>query len=345
MYYLCKVNITILLFLSIIVTTTSVMADNIDLSAGLKRQKSDIKSISDRTSSRSKSENMALKYKMDERNSFSYTGVLSIEKPYYDEQIIMNENGQKKSLSELESNRVVPSLSNTLEYIDKNQLISTTISSTLNKSPYRQLSGTFGYTHFFFLRTTEIGIEASYLQQKQPRTFFINNDFRLEQRPETIYANQLKIFWEQILSSDFKVKTEIQSSERKKERPRNFGAEVSLALFLSDRLFSIFKGNYITEGKSQTLHDERGYFSLYGADLQITYEPIYDLFVSSTYGICIEEEKDTRSNFRQWVGTDTYGLGGKYIMTKISLYFLGSFSNSNTGSNDINLSGGISWEI
>ncbi|MBF0300390.1 MAG: hypothetical protein HQK51_16855 [Oligoflexia bacterium] len=346
MYILRKINsFLFLIFFFTPVIQHHTNANIIEISTGIKRQKHDLRSISDRTNSRIKSENVNLKYKMNESESFNYTGALSLERPNYDEQIIINERGQKIPLSTVASNKPAPFLSNIIEYSDKDLLISSTIFFHLVNSPYRQIGASIIYEYFLFLRSTIIGGEISYYQQKQPKSFFINNDFRIEQRPLTIHANQAKLFCEQTLTRNHKTKIEVQSSERKKERPRNYGVEISLASALSNRVYSILKTNYITEGKSQKLYDERGYYLLYGADLQITYEPFYDLFFSLSYGLNIEEEKDPRTNFHQRVGSDTYGFGTKYSFSKTSFYILSSYSNSNTGSNDFNLSGGMGWEI
>ena len=215
----------------------------------------------------------------------------------------------------------------------------------LNGSPFAIQSLTAGYVETFYNKTTSIGAKVSVFQLSQPENFFIDSDFVTQARPTLIHGNQASACLEQVLTERWKGDLEFSSGIREEDRPRNLGATIKQGYALTDRLFSQMVLSDIQELRSEALKNERGYFSLRAAELALTFEPVVDLLLSSSYGYVVESESDPRSGREVQVGSDQYGLGVKYRRGAWSYESKAAYRLTNTGLYDLGIEGGLTWRI
>lgn len=265
--------------------------------------------------------------------------------PDYSNTLIRDINGKETPLSETALTRNELSASLSTSYAVGPLSFNLSGQASLNPSPYSGQSVTSQTSYGFFHQTSVVGLTLNYAKLNQPESYFTNLDFSARKRPTTVNALSSMAHYEQILSSQLKVRTEIGVGQRIEDRPIHWSASSELGYALSDTVFSRIRLTYARELESQALKDERGYFRNMSARASITTEPLYDLLVSLSYTLLFEKESNPVNERVVQVASDQYGLGIRYSSGPMQLDFGGSYSVTNAETNDYQLSGGVTWEI
>ena len=287
-----------------------------------------------------------LGYRIDNlAGPLSVQGFITSSQPDYSSVLIQDAQGQSKPLSESSTTLVEWSSELSADLSLGTHLLSVTLGGTLSESPFTQSRASISYTRSFFNQTTAVSLSATYLNQAQPKSFYFDSNFRLLQRPLNIYGNELVLSADQVFTENWKGRWSLTTAERQNERPRNWGTSVVQAYALTDRLFSELRLNYATEGRSQTLLNERGYFDQWGFKTQLSYEPIYDLLLSVSYGQVIERESDPRDGTVLQVASDQYGIGVSYQFPTLLISLSTGYIESNTNIYNYTFNGGLTWRI
>jgi hypothetical protein len=212
-------------------------------------------------------------------------------------------------------------------------------------NPYQKRGALASYEYYFLRKTTILGGDFIYFEQKSPLTYYQNSNFQMRPKRTLSYGQKETLRLEQILSANSKIKLSVFRGQKKHERPSHLGGEISLSNAFQKRWYFLLNSYTISENTSEPLLDDRGYYKSYGGSLQTTYEITYDLLCSLTYGLDVEEENDPRNRFKQRSGTDSYGIGVKYIKNIYSYRILAETSKNNIGSHHfyINLGLGIDF--
>jgi hypothetical protein len=112
----------------------------------------------------------------------------------------------------------------------------------------------------------------------------------------------------------------------------------------TDRLF--LRGEVAATSELRSgLKNERGYFSLRSGELGLTYEPVVDLLLSTSYAVVAEREEDSRSGRRVQVASDQYGLAAQYRRGSWTVGSRASYRIANTGLEETGLEGSVAWQL
>lgn len=215
----------------------------------------------------------------------------------------------------------------------------------VNGSPFFSNLFRGAYSRSFFSQATSVGLQGSYLSQRQPESYFVDRDFQTKARPQSVNAYEIAFLLDQILSEKWKMRNRVGISQRIEERPRNYFLSSRHAYALTDRLFADLQLTYADELRSETLKNERGYFRAYGARVGLSAEIFYDLVVSASYGILFERERDPRIEREVEVASDQYGLGVIYSFSQVEFEARAGYVVSNTNIRNLSLSGGATWRL
>jgi hypothetical protein len=216
----------------------------------------------------------------------------------------------------------------------------------LSRSPYPYDAWNAGYSYGFFAGTTTVGGNYSSTRLSVPRSFYIDpRDFVTRKRPESLTSQRLEVFLEQVLSETWKLHVRGFQGVRFEDRPKHLGTELRLGHAISDRWFARLDLGTLREGRNQTLKDERGYFSLYWAEVEASFEPIYDLTLSAAFGTTIERESIPYALVTRQVGSDNYGLKASYRGGPWTATIAGALARSNTDFRSRSITAELAWEI
>jgi hypothetical protein len=298
-------------------------------------------------SGRISSNNENFGYKIDGLLSqITLSGGLTLTQPNYSGYLLRDAQGNNQSLSSAQIHATEIAASQTLEWSHGIHTANIAWTGTLNQSPFSFQSGTASYQIGLFQKATLFGIRATYLRQEQPVDYFINNrTFQNQARPRVIHATEFVGTYEQILTDRWKFYVDLSTAYRMEERPRNFGLTVAQGYALTNFLSVQLKAARFVEQRSDSLLNERGYFSLTSGELAVTVEPIYDLLISATYGLLLEREFEPTNGAETQVATDQYGIGLRYPIRKVEIRVQGGLGLTNTSYQTLNVSGGLTWKI
>lgn len=196
----------------------------------------------------------------------------------------------------------------------------------------------------FFNKSTILGVQYKYLVEKRPENYFLDFDFLVKKRIDTVNAHEISIFYEQVLSESLKLRFRPLSILRPEERPLAYGGEILASYAPSYSHFLKAKAAFLEENRTQ-LKNERGYFkylSLSGAwDYEINYKNLVGLY----YAYQKESEDNPRNLSKRSLGLDI--IGATYER-KISSYTLRGdveYARTNLKSNFLNFSLSIKKEL
>src|SRR5262249_34250107 len=101
----------------------------------------------------------------------------------------------------------------------------------------------------------------------------------------------------------------------------------------------------LRERRNQSLKDEHGFYSVYWAEGQLSFEPIYDFLLSAAYGVTIEKEDVPWQQLVNQVGSDNFSLRASYRGTRWNAALAATQTLTNTSYRSRGLQGEFSWEI
>jgi hypothetical protein len=269
------------------------------------------------------------------------TGV-TVSQPDYSTYLVRNRLGVEKKLSDTvkSSNEFQGTALLTLAKGSHTGTIG--YSGSLAETPLPMQKFDLSYEEGFYNKSTLLGAEYTYQQQEQPLSYFIDRDFKTKTRAETVNTSVVGLYYEQILTSRLKNRVKASTAHRLGERPRNYGLEDRLGYALTRRIYLQGAAAYVKEDTNEALVDERGYFTLTRGEVSATYEPIYDLLISASYALSVEQENEPRSDTQTKVGTDQYGLGVQYAYGDLKFNLKGTYYVAQLG-NGTSALGGITW--
>ena len=297
---------------------------------------------------RSSRQSMTLEYQGKRMGAFQYSAVFNNELVDYSDYMVTDAAGIESSLeSKLGDQKTAEYFTEqSLEYSKYGHTATFSLFSSLDDGPFKRHGGKVKYVREFFRKTTLLGVEGTYFRQGQPENYFRDSlSYQWRRNSRWIDANSVKLFWQQVLSANSKVRLTALTGQREGERPRHWGGKLEYAQAFSDTLLGQVRLTHIAEDRSGQLMDNRGHFNLSGYELQLTYEPVFDFLVSISYGLTVEREYDYRDQNHYQMGIDSYGLGFSYLLSDTELTLLGSFSDSNTSADSLSLIGGVKWHL
>ena len=288
-------------------------------------------------------QSQALVYHNEEvAKGLGFTGTFVTQQPDYSQNRVMNATGTFENLLNYPMTELITDAQ--VDYTRGDHNAAVGASSYVSASPYAQRGVRASYKYSLYGASTAVGVRAQYLEQKRPLSYFYNSTFKIVPRSEIYFGQEYAIFVEQIFNKNWKGTLEISRAEKIGDRPVNYGVSLKNAFAVSNRLFTQWRVYYKAEDQTKPLYDDRGYFSVMGTDLTLTYEPIYDLLVSAFYGLGIEKERSFVTSTEVQVGSDQFGLGGKYMITSdFAVELQGAYAVTNTQLNSYAFKGGIIW--
>lgn len=274
---------------------------------------------------------------------FSIDSRMILDTPDYSSVLLRNNTGANTTLNSPNKNEYQAELK--LNWAKTTHTASASYFGHLSSSPFETRGVSLEFIESFFEKTTMTGIQTTYFDQKRPTDFFLDKDLFYKKRPTEIHAFEMAGTLEQVLNERSKILAKISTSKKYEERPRNYGGEIKGAYALTSRSFASLKTGYYGESMAETLQNERGYFSAFISQAELTLEPIYDFWVSFSYGLSIERENDPRILTSTQVAIDNYGMGLRYLYKDIIFDLQGTAGFSNALTNSYKVSGGISWVL
>jgi hypothetical protein len=279
-------------------------------------------------------------------SQLTLSGGVTLTQPDYSNYLLRDALGQNRSLSASQVNLTEIVGVQSFEWSGGAHTTNLFWSGSLNQSPFSYQSGTASYQISLFEKATLIGVRATYLRQEQPADYFINNrTFQNQARPRVIHASEFVGTYEQLLTDRWKMYFDLSTAYRMEERPRNVGITLGQGYALTSHVTLQAKAARFMELRSDPLLNERGYFSLTSGELALTFEPIYDLLITTSYGLLVEREFEPSTGAETQVATDQFGLGVRYPIRNIELRLQGSLGLTNTTYQILNFAGGLTWKI
>ena len=276
---------------------------------------------------------------------FGLSATVRADRPDYSSVLVRNRGGIETPLSAQYPGLTELSAEAKGLYLSGPRRATLSYTGNLNPSPYFTQTLTAAYQHGFYNQSTILGVNAAYMTQNQPESWFIDTDFRNRARPALIHANEVVLFVNQILTDRWKAELSVVSAERVEDRPRNVGVTMTHWYALADRLFLKGLLDYRTELRALPLKDERGYFSAKTAEIALTVEPVYDLLATASYAIVVENESDPRTGREAQVGSDQLGLGVSYLIGRWLVNVQGAYRLTNIGLKAYSIGGGVTWTL
>ena len=276
---------------------------------------------------------------------FALRAALQSKRANYENTLLRDRFGNQTKLSD-SFDSLENSLEAGLDFSARGHQASLGHGRMLSASPYPFHAWNAGYSYGFFSGTTTLGGNFSSMRMGVPGTFYTDpRDFSARRRPESLTSQRMEIFGEQVLSETWKVLLRGFEGVRFEDRPKHLGAEMRLGHAFADRWFARLDLGSLREGRNQKLKDERGYFSLYWAEVEATFEPIYDLSLSAAFGTTVERESIPYKQITNQVASDNYGLRAAYRGNPWTLALAGALTRSNTDFRSRSLIAELSWEI
>ncbi len=270
------------------------------------------------------------------------TTVISAKTDYKNVQLTDNK-GQTHSLAQ-DYDRAEHSLSVNGQYYSGANNYSLGIVRSMNSSPYFNQGVQAGYYYRGLYDSYKLGSDVSVNQNNQPESYYTNRQFTLQKRPSSLITNKMTVWYEQVLNEDLKTRLEFLYGQRPADRPNNNGMNLKIGYVLSSNYFLRTGVGYISE-ENTDLKNERGSFSTRYFDSELIYKPSYRFLISFAYGLIVESEKSAFVGEDQTFGHDVYTVDGKYKFPGYTISSTLSFRQSNTDSQEANLSGGFIWEM
>ncbi|MBF0360941.1 MAG: hypothetical protein HQK49_08010 [Oligoflexia bacterium] len=293
--------------------------------------------------------NFNIGYSSNYYHSIQHKVAVKLDIPDYSNYLITDKHGKEKKLTEtsgISERKAELLLDYNLNFNKESNFFSIGAFSHLTNSPFAKRGVRGSYAHNFFSNTTKLGFNSIYFWQKEPESYYKKSLVSPYQRKETnIKAYRLGVFHQQVITAITKTYFEFFTGQRLGDRPFHLGADLQLAQVLLERLFARMELQYIRENRKQELQTERGYFTLLEGSMALTFEPIYDLLLSLSYGISAERELNSRNGKEIQVAADHYALALNYPYKKIEYKLQSSFSNTNTNVKNYSVSGGVAWEM
>lgn len=276
---------------------------------------------------------------------WSLQGALSRVAADYDTIQVRDRNGNLGPLSTQASGQGEYLLQAGLQWNKGDDKLGASGTATLSSSPFPAQSGSAFYERALASQTSRIRLQGSWAKQGQPVDYYTDSNFSTQQRPVEVNASALRLSLEQLMSERWKVGFEVSTGIRIEDRPRNWGAEIKQAYALTDYWFIQLRGGGAFEPQNQNLKNERGYFDIAYGELQATYEPIYDLLITLSYGLVVEHEALPVARSTSQVGSDQFGMEVSYRWGEFDFRLLGSYRLTNLPSRDLGISGEVAWNL
>lgn len=223
---------------------------------------------------------------------------------------------------------------------------SANISMPLNKEYFYSRSYGLGIEKSFYNRSTLVGATFSNNRMWSPQSYFTDPvTFKKKQTPLINSNNYYSLYLDQTLSQKDKMRVTFGHQEKNKIRPAHYLAALKYGHAFENGFFVKLGHSYVFEEKSDALFDSTGYLNNHNTSVEVSYEVNYDLLVSASYDLIVENGEDPRFDSEFRVGVDQYGLGLSYELSDYLLNIQASLVNSNTDVNIVNVSGGVSWTL
>ncbi|MBF0209179.1 MAG: hypothetical protein HQK53_20155 [Oligoflexia bacterium] len=212
----------------------------------------------------------------------------------------------------------------------------------LSKSDYPEEQLANAATFFFNHKTTNLTLGYKYLRQGRPAATFLDKEsFARMRRPTTVSNHTFNSEVEQVLSSRIKSNLRMAYTPESIERPANYLIGNKWGMALGDSLFTKLGYALNFEGH-QRLKNERGYFRNHMLESEVTIEPVYDLLLSVSYDLIVENERDPRDQGHTRVAVDQYGVGVRYLWNGfLATSLQGAYFVTNTKESGVNVWTGI----
>lgn len=269
----------------------------------------------------------------------------------YSSVIITSSTGEKTQLSD-QFDQTETSVDAGVEWKRDDNTAAISYGQSVSESPYSFKAATISYNRTFYGNTSAVGGEYSAGEQKLPVTFFDDpsDNFHSKQRRDFLRSRRATLWIEQVLTDRWKSHGRLFEGGRS-DRPQHLGLEWRNSYALNDRWFARLDLGTLSERREQALRDERGYFDVYWAEMQLAVEPIYDVVITGSVGTTVEREtiplerSSAARPRKNQVGLDVYGLKFNYKARRWSGGLQGQVGTSNTSYRTSYLGGNVIWEI
>ncbi len=210
------------------------------------------------------------------------------------------------------------------------QRVAATWQGSLGSSAFAQQNFGLEIGQSFFNRSTRLEADARYADQRRPADFYVDDQFRVRERPRKVQTVELGLAAEQNWTDSLKSRLRLSTREKRWERPRSVGLELSQGFALGDHWFSQLHLGRYQELRGQALLNDRGYFDAWTAKAELSFEPAFDWLITAAYALGVEYEVDSRIGRDVRVGSDQYALAVAYQARRLRVGVNTAFLKTNT---------------
>lgn len=256
---------------------------------------------------------------------------------------LVGENGQEIPISKIDNGQK-STLTFAIDNRFKNHLVSLAVSNDVNKTVFSRKSCLLSDQISIYSGATLINLSFQKSDQDQPLSYFINpGNAKSEKRAQSIKNQITSVGIEQIWTSVFKTRFDIQKNMSFEYRPDQMTYKLSQAYAASDRITYKSELGFSIDNREQKLSEDRGYFKTQWYDQELTYEYELDSFVGIGWSTIYETEVDPRRSQKTNLGTDDIGFMYEKAFNQFTVQ-IAAFSLMNSESQKrIKFSGELTW--
>ena len=182
-----------------------------------------------------------------------------------------------------------------------------------NSSPYTSTQFAAKYSLGFFNKTTVLDFAASAQRNKRPVDFYLDiNTFEFFGRPQTVHNENYSMAITQVFSKYTKGKLTAIYNPKNEERVGYWGFDYTQYISLTDRLYTALSYGQFDDFTNQTRQHDLGYFKSQAMRAKLSYEAIYDLWLSASYTYSNQTEDNDFYDRRTILRSDIYEASVNY---------------------------------
>lgn len=256
---------------------------------------------------------------------------------------LIDKNGQQTSLSRFDSG-IRKVLQPKFEAQWGSEFLSISAQEDVGPSLLTQSRRNLVYQHQAFGGATMYFFGLGSFKQDLPESYYTDpQSLQKKQRVTRVNGQELNLGLEQILTEKWKIKSDLRRVEQVSYRPTSHTLSVASLWALSSRWTLRNDIGIARDERSQSLADDRGYFSAEYLDNQISFEWKLDSFLNMAWQTAHETEEDPRRNIKNQIGTDAFIFGVEHQLKDLSYFIQISLARSSDGDHAEVGRGGIQW--
>jgi len=186
------------------------------------------------------------------------------------------------------------------------------------------------HTLSLFNLSTLLSFEWTLSHIRPPLSYYLDFDLQVKARPAIERGQEIAFSYEQTLSQSVKTRAKVFHLQKFQTRPQAVGVDLAIAVAMNPQWIFKMKGSLAQEKKSEALKNERGYFDLKGASIDLSFEPRYRNEYNLTFFTQIERENNPQNQSLRRYGVDGFKVSSSFPLLSSDLSTALTFAKNNS---------------